>query len=430
MRLVKVKGAVALVALLAPTLVGQAATISAAAPVAASAALAGYSPRTGVIFNHPLQSERERDINWHIRTSIDSAPRGSRINIISWNVKSKLYERALINAHNRGVTVRMLMSNGLAEDQGSQGTFERLRRALAQNGGREKGTYSFAKACVSSCRGKWGIAHTKMLTFSKAGKSRYVVMVASANLTEVAAYNQWNDVYTLAGNETVYRQYNRIFAEATRDRVATPPYRLYRSGGIRSEFLPYIGPETDGDPVLDELRRIGCKGAVNAGINGYTSIRIAQTAILNNRGIEIAHRLKRMHNAGCNIRIVYTHLGKQVATILNDPSGRGPVPMRHIVQHLDDDGVVDRYLHMKAMAVSGVYAGNRSARVVWNGTQNWTAKALASDEAGFRIHSGSLERRYGAWVNYLFNNPPEIYPNLRTTGRALPATTYPAEVLH
>ena len=411
---VKLKGALALAALLTPTLVVQG--LPAASPVApmpAATALGSYSPRTGAIFNHPLRDERERAINRHIRLSIESAPRGSFIRIISWNVKSRLYEDALIRAHQRGASVRLLMSNGLAEDQSAEGTYNNLRRALSQgNEGRPAGMSSWARTCVSSCRGSGGIAHTKMYLFSQAGTSKYVTMLSSANMTEVAAMNQWNDVYTVAGREDVFTIFNNIFAEAAADRYARPPYRLYRTGPVRMEFLPYQGVQATGDPVLGELRRIGCTGAVRAGIDGYTSIRIAQTAILDQRGIEIAQRLKRMWNAGCKIRLVYAVMGKQVRDILTSPGGRGPVPMRQIVQDFDFDGSYDRYLHMKAMAVSGVYAGNRSARVVWNGTQNWTATALASDEAGFRIHSDNLERKYADWVNFLFNNPP---PQPRST---------------
>ena len=145
------------------------------------------------------------------------------------------------------------------------------------------------------------------------------------------------------------------------------------------------------------------------GINGRTRIRIAQDAIINNRGIEIAKILRTKWENGCNIRIVYALMGKQMLGILRHTS-RGPVPIQQIVNDWDGDGVYDRYLHSKVMTVSGWYRKDRSSRVAWQGSENWSGLATISDEQGFRIQRGGAEGVYARWVDYLFHNPPPPPP--------------------
>ncbi len=107
------------------------------------------------------------------------------------------------------------------------------------------------------------------------------------------------------------------------------------------------------------------------------------------RGKAIASRLRQMWVRGCNIKIVYAVFGNEVLNILRHTS-RGPVPIRQIAQDFDKDGVYDRYLHMKTMAISGVWNGRTNANVTWNGSANWTGVALASDEIVMRIFDANV----------------------------------------
>jgi phosphatidylserine/phosphatidylglycerophosphate/cardiolipin synthase-like enzyme len=375
-----------------------------------------YTPTTGVRFNHPLRPKLKRRINTHVLKTIQAVPKGAKIRALSWNVRSAPYRRALINAHRRGVSVRILMSRAVASRQAPNQDYGILRRELRKgNKKRPKAMKSWMRSCKASCRGPSGIAHAKWYIFSDAGKADWVVMSGSANLTEVAANNQWNDLYTVVGNRRLYGHFNHVFRQAAKDRPAKPAFLEFPMRNRSSAwFLPYRGRGADGDPVMKVLRPVKCAGANHhSGIRGHTAIRIAQTAILDERGQEIAKRLKYLHNHGCNIRLVYTVLGPDVGKILRRDGGHGPVPMRQIAQDFDDDGSFDRYLHMKAMSISGHYGRSTSTHLVYNGSQNWTAVSFASDEAGFTINSDGLERKYGNWVNVLFENPPPN-PNPRS----------------
>ena len=60
-----------------------------------------YTPKTGVKINHPLRPKMRRNINAHVLKTIKSTPRGAQIRMISWNVRSKPYRRALRGMHAR-----------------------------------------------------------------------------------------------------------------------------------------------------------------------------------------------------------------------------------------------------------------------------------------------------------------------------------------
>jgi len=368
-----------------------------------------FTPRTGVIHTDPRRADRRKLLN-HIMKSISSTRRRQTIRIISWNVASREFVNRLINAHKRGVSVRLLMSLGKAEGNSN---FYQLRRALKKN---RKGMTlprkyrSWARACDRSCRGRRGIAHSKLFIFSKVGRAERVVMSSSANATEVAVQYQWNDLFTMVGSKPIYNGFMRAFAESARDRPVRRAYRTFGGHDVTGYVYPARGKFAKGDRVKKELRRITCRGATGqTGVNGRTRIRIAQDAIINDRGIEIAKILRTKWENGCNIRIVYALMGGRVLGILRNTS-RGRVPIQQIVNDWDQDGVYDRYLHSKVLAVSGWYRKDRSTRIAWQGSENWSGLATISDEQGFRIRRSGAEGMYARWVDHLFFNPPPPPP--------------------
>ena len=78
------------------------------------------------------------------------------------------------------------------------------------------------------------------------------------------------------------------------------------------------------------------------------------------------------------------------------------VPRNHLVRDSDGDGAYDVYLHMKAMAISGHYGGRRGARIVYQGSENWSGLASQSDEQGLIINRARVEKQYGRQINRLF----------------------------
>lgn len=380
----------------------------------------GYTPKTGVVTNNPRNPKSKRKILSHINDAIHATRHGQEIRIMSWNVASRPFVRQLLNANSRGVTVRLLMAKGKAQAQPrSTGDYWRLRRGLRHRSSthpQADGERSWARVCDRSCRGKRGIAHSKFFVFSKVGNANYVVMSTSANATEVSVNYQWNDLFTLTDNKTVYDGFVQTFSEAQRDRPVKPAYRQVDTPTVMAYMYPWKGANAQGDRAMKELRRIKCIGVRGGtGLNHHTRIRIAQDAIIDQRGINLAKKLRNLYADGCNIKIVYSLMGREVRRILTHTS-RGAVPIRQIVQDFDGDGIYDRYLHSKVMTVSGFYNDNPAAQVAWQGSENWSGLALLSDEQGLRISRPGAESRYTKWIEWLFSNPP---PN--PNGRSLAA---------
>lgn len=368
-----------------------------------------YAPKGGVKFNNPLAGPKvRRTINRHILRSINSTKARAKIRIATWNLRSDSIINALIRAHRRGVSVRLIMDAGNANGQNPNDGFALLKEKLSITP-KERPAHrrSWARRCKGSCRGPSGIAHTKMFLFSEVGGVKNVSMYGSHNATDLAASHQWNDIYTVVRRPGIHDRLNEVFHEMAQDKTAKQPYVTYKASPFLLEVLPYAGKNTKGDPVMRELGKVTCRGARGGtGINGRTALRIAMTSWHGQRGIKIANRVRKLWNNGCNIRIVYAVMGNNVLDVIRSRAGRGGIPLRQITQDFNEDGVYDRYLHMKVLTISGVYGNNRRAAVTWNGSANWAPVSLNSDEVGMKITKPRIRTRYARWVDWLFAHPP------------------------
>ena len=144
----------------------------------------------------------------------------------NWGAVNKL-----LRAQKRGVRVLLIMAkenSSTGRQKGKRMTnkyFTRLSRGLAKGNRfvapeRRSGT----KLCAHSCRGTTGIAHTKFYLFSQAGAATNVVMYGSANLTDLAATNQWNDIFTVVGNPEMYSFMVNTFNQMWADVPQPAPY--------------------------------------------------------------------------------------------------------------------------------------------------------------------------------------------------------------
>lgn len=383
------------------------AATSAAVKVAARRSPDHYNVQGGVTFNEPYgrHGHSWRAIRRHILRTINTMKRGDHIKIASWNVRGRPYTDSLIKAHHRGVSVQVIMDRGNANPRHPNPDVARMVRAFRGDGNRKASNRSWVKKCRSSCRGTSGIPHSKFFLFDRVGKKRYVTMYSSNNATDVAAHDQWNDLMTFVGRKAIYNKFVTVFNQMRQDRSRGKNTLLAwkANKSLTFNFYPWVGTRAKGDPDLKRLNQIRCKGARGGtGWRGHTKIRIAQDALLSRRGIRIAHRLVHMRRHHCDIRLVYSLLGGKVRKILK----AGHVPMLQYSYDRNRDGMYDIYLHMKAMAISGVFRGKHDARVVFNGTANWTPVALASDEVVVRIASRAVMRKYVNWIDFLFNNRP------------------------
>jgi phosphatidylserine/phosphatidylglycerophosphate/cardiolipin synthase-like enzyme len=378
-----------------------------------------YSPRAGVKLNDPLSKlAARRAVYNQIRKSIESARKRSVIQIATWNFSSARLRRELIQAHDRGVAVRLIMQRNMAKIQGPNGDFRQLNRALKRDGDRPRNAKrSWARLCGGSCRGPGGIVHSKVHMFSKLGDDRDIVMVGSGNTTDFSASVQWNDNYTIKNDAGTYDFFTKIFNQMKRDRPVRRTTQTFKVDRDRTAIIfPHKRKKVKYDPVLRRLRGVECRGATGDAGNSRnrTVIRVAQTAILDDRGEAIARRLRELHNDGCNVKILYAVAKSRVLDVLGARGGRGPMKHREITQDTDGDGVYDRYLHLKILTINGVYRGKTDAFVTWNGSENWTRVAINSDEAGYRIERKGVTMEYSRYIDRLYADPPR---NARLSAR-------------
>ena len=377
-----------------------------AAPARAAAAVDRYNPPPGLRFNEPYGRKNTSPfkIRRHIIRSIDSTVRRDQIKIAAWNLRGRPFTDALINAHRRGVSVQVIIDRSNWTREHPNPDAARLSRAL--RGVENRPNQSWLKPCLSSCRGTRGIPHSKFYLFDRVTSRRHVSMFGSVNATDVAAADQWNDLYTFVNNKAVYDLFRGVFDEMKVDRsVGSAGFRRGRFGSTVLDFYPYKGaiPAELGDPDMLRLNKIRCKGATGgAGYAGRTKIRIAQTAIHGDRGIRLAQKVVQLRRAGCDIRIVYALMGNRV----HDMFKANRVPILQYAYDRNRDGVYDIYVHMKAMAVSGVYGSRTDARVVFNGSANWSAVPLASDEVVGEFWGTGITSAYINWIDFMFKNRP------------------------
>ena len=393
--------------------VGPLTSVETASPAAAAPAQKPqkqrYKVAPGITFNSPLGSRATKNkINNKIIGAINHARRGSTIRIMTWNFQSPQAATALVNAQKRGVVVRLLMDASNNDEDTPNPSFRRLRAELAAGNGKKRpANRSVAKTCTGSCRGKAGSAHSKFFLFGKSGASRQVLMQGSANLTVAAAYNQWNELFTFVGQRDIFRYATQVFDQMWRDRPAKKPFTSFSRGRYGLMFSPYAGTSFKSDPVQDALNRVRCRGAVASGNKrGRTIVRSAPDVIRGNRGMAAAKRLKKLWDTGCDVRLVYTVMGVAVRKVLRGSGGRGPVPMRHLVQDFDGDGDFDNYFHIKVLTINGVVGKDRTTYLTFNGSSNTSDLASHSDENIGTLHGKGYLLRYQNHIDYWFDNPP------------------------
>lgn len=360
-----------------------------------------WHPKSGVRFNEPRDPKQSHKINRYIRNAIANSPKGSQIRLVTWNYSNALYVNDIIAAHKRGVSVRIIMANGLARSQGAGSYYPRTRDALAKgNKKRSPDMTSWFRTCKNSCRGKEGIQHGKFFMFSRTGGVNNVVMSTSANLTDAAAYVQWNDLLTVAGRQVTWDNYTRIFKQMSRDKPIKKAFYTFEDGPYEGWFFPNMGKLRNYN-VMRLLDKVKCKGAVGkAGKNGTTVIRVSQAVFNGKIGTAVSAKLKGLKQRGCNIKLVYGVLNGNARQNLQN------IPSKTILEDTNGDQYVDRYIHMKALTISGNFDGKRSSHIVYQGSANWSGMSTLSDEQGFIVRSRSLEEDYSGFINYLFKNPP------------------------
>ncbi len=420
--------------LLAATLLvagpGEATTADAAATgvAAKKAPDPAYVVKPGIVFNHPFRSTKKKTkIQRRIIKTVKNVPAGETIRLMTWNFDSPKYANAFIKAHRRGVSVQIIMARGLAKSQGPGRSYPTLRNALKQgNADRPKALRSWIRTCVSTCRGKGGAMHSKLMLVSRSGATTNIAMQGSGNFTGAAAVQQFNDWTTITENPAVYDGWMTMWKQAKKDKNVKPlrftaPSTTTPGATITTMFAPH---RKKTDPALKVLNKVRCTGASNVP-GGRTKVRIANAVWGDQRGVKVAKKVRALHQAGCDVRIVFMMMPLKIRGIL-----RGlPAKQMVYITGATANKFKDRYVHMKGLSVQGNVDGRADGNVVLSSSENWTQLGWHSDEQNVIFWDDQpMAAKYADWVDLIFRQAPRNLNNYVNSadpnGRITPGTEF------
>ncbi|HWJ11046.1 MAG TPA: phospholipase D-like domain-containing protein [Nocardioides sp.] len=411
---------------------GTASTAGAATPVdrtggaaAAAAAADTWRPPRGQVFNNPTGTREARlRIIARVHAAIAHTPAGGVIRIATYNIGLRSSADLLLRAHARGVRVQVVVNDNLVGDLEA-----RLQRRLGSN---PYGS-SFLVICRASCRNgsSVGNMHLKVYSFSKTGAASNVIISSSSNLGGPAAFKQWNDAYTTDGDREFFDAWRALFRQLSLDRAVSPRRVTYTTTDLTIAFQRHLArtrttTTSSGDAVYHRLRGIGCRAPAGFGDgSGRTLVTVNMYAWYGDRGERLARLLAAHRRNGCNVRVIGSLASDDVVRILR---GAG-IPVRAADwdwgRRLSTSG--DKYVygprcysHLKFATVSGSYLG-QGTKLVWTGSENWSAPALSSDEVTYEIRDAQVFQAYNRQWLAMWQSPRATHrPYVRPTSSPCP----------
>lgn len=363
-----------------------------------------YEPRTEAVFNNPWGAPAAKHrINAGIDAAIKRAPAGSTIRISQYAFSRRETAKAVIQAHRRGVNVRMVVN-----DHDVTSGIKRVSRVL----GDDIHARSFVVVCKAGCRSpRGGNHHSKFFTFSRLGSKEKVVMVGSGNLTHKAGGWQFNDHVVITGQRTLYAVFATVFDDMARDKPSKRPYWRIDNGRYTAEFLPAGRPSAD--PVTRELSNVQCRGvAKGAGRKGRTVVRVSMWTWKGSRGLEIVRQLRQLDRQGCHVEVIVGAPSPNVLTQLRRLGKNGGVSVRDSRVDRNGDGEIDRAVHHKYILISGRFGDDRSAHRVMTGSLNMTTHALThGDELVLTVRGERIHRQYDRNFSWIWKHHARPLPN-------------------
>jgi hypothetical protein len=354
----------------------------------ASAISTPYTLHTGPLFNNPYVKSQQYAILDDNVAAIKNTPRGAIIHVAMWAFDYKWATNALIDAHKRGVDVRIIFDGIVLKFPNSTREYNRLKAVLGTN----INARSYVKLCMGGCMSSNSMMHAKYMTISKLGLQRTiatkVVMSGSGNISYGAATLSFNEQYTLQGNDAIYNGYVKYFNDMKVDRdrtnyamtVTTPKYKAY--------FAPEAWNEKVPDTVEQIFKNVRCTGAAPGyGSKGRTLVKVSIFSWSAER-VNLARQLWTLNNWGCDVQVIYgsrSRMDPAVVSALLKPGSKGGGVKLYVsnTQNPGDPTGKERiFLHHKVFMINGNYLGNTRSKIVFTGSGNfdWTSLRTANEQ--------------------------------------------------
>ena len=321
------------------------------------------------LFTNPVDAETpDLALEQALTDLIRATPRGAKIRASYFTWTRRSMAREMVDAHRRGVDVRIVLGNRNKKQDGSLNAAVQLLRDNLGDAVTICEERSRRGACIGT-----GINHNKFVLFSELDDgSRKVVWQSSANLTN-PQLRSFNNAVVIRNDPDLYGAYFDYWQDLRRDRTNLDYYRS-RKGSLATKA--YFFPRSSGDTIVGILNNVRCgKGArVRISMAFFTDARIA-----------VADRLRQMARNGCDVAINLRRgklLGDDIVATLRHPK---------IDLLIYPEGHKPS-IHSKYLLVDGAYGDEgRRQKIVWTGSHNYTGTALRrNDETLLKIRDDAV----------------------------------------
>jgi phosphatidylserine/phosphatidylglycerophosphate/cardiolipin synthase-like enzyme len=363
----------------------------------------------GPFFNDPRRKKGWFRIERKVIDTIKHTPRGSTIRIAVYSFDRMPVAKALIAAHRRGVEVQMILNDH---------QYTKAMRAVRREIGAKRYRSSFITRCTAGCRSKqnqYNNMHTKFYSFSRAGRSKDVLAVGSANLMLNADKHQWNDLYFTSGDHELFRQFVRLFNDMRKDHSTRQAPQFFcgtPANGVACDdsvdkHTVWAWPKPSGpknDLVLDLLGKVQCLTPDGAGGQKRSRIAVSMHTMRGRRGDYLASAIRQKWIEGCKVRVMYGLIGYHTKRVVGAPTARGRIPLRSTGLDFNpyddydlnkdgkDDLILSVYSHQKYVAIQGTYNGVPDTHMTVTGSANWASLSPGNDELWMTIRGKTLTR--------------------------------------
>jgi PLD-like domain len=161
-------------------------------------------------------------------------------------------------------------------------------------------------------------------------------------------------------------------------------------GPYTSRFFPWPHTGRAGDPVINDLNRVGCHGPA-----GPTKVNVSMFWWAGDRGEYIASKFLDLAHEGCRVSIIYGAPSVKIATRLREAASHHVISLWDSRWDFNKDHEVDVRTHSKYILVNGRFGGDDHSCQVMMGTANWNPGSLArGDENSLNIAKCSAWQRY------------------------------------
>lgn len=256
-----------------------------------------YRAPAGPVFGVPVDDPADNKVARTLIANIDNTPEGATIRIVGFSFSLYEVADALVAAHRRGVDVQVVLDGHSRQFKAT--------RTVVDGLGEDTKRRSFVKLTRRSARGTRAGTHQKSWSFSRTGRSRWVTMVGSMNLT-MRSTEQYTDMFTYVGRRDVWRAFGDVFRHQVRDRPMRDPAFVKEVGGDTAYFYP--GFTEDEDPLYRVLASV-------PGANAR--IRISMYAWHHPRGFRLARLVEAKVREGAEVTFVEgPHVDDDITEIL------------------------------------------------------------------------------------------------------------------